>query len=301
MDFETRYKKLNSSQKQAVDYIYGALLVIAGPGTGKTELLSMRTAQILRQTDTLPQNILCLTFTESGATNMRRRLQQIIGEAAYKINIHTFHGFGTEIISSNREYFFQSADVQPTDELTQRQILGEIFTAMDWKNPLSSKNGDDFVYLSDTLKIISEFKQSGLQPDEIRQIIADNQRVIDAVKDEIQQIFASKISKKTIELFLPLAESVAKIAKSTNLPVGVTPYSQVLSLGIVHAAQEAIEQDSTKPITAWKNKWCEKNINGEFVLKDTAMDKLLAVIDVYEQYVAELTKRRLFDYDDIIL
>lgn len=301
MDFETRYKKLNSSQKQAVDHIYGALLVIAGPGTGKTELLSMRTAQILRQTDTLPQNILCLTFTESGATNMRRRLQQIIGEAAYKINIHTFHGFGTEIISSNREYFFQSADVQPTDELTQRQILGEIFTAMDWKNPLSSKNGDDFVYLADTLKIISEFKQSGLQPDEIRQIIADNQRVIDVVKDEIQQIFASKISKKTIELFLPLAEYVAKIAKSTNLPVGVTPYSQVLSLGIVHAAQEAIEQDSTKPITAWKNKWCEKNINGEFVLKDTAMDKLLAVIDVYEQYVAELAKRRLFDYDDMIL
>ena len=170
----------------------------------------MRTAQILRQTDTLPQNILCLTFTESGATNMRRRLQQIIDEAAYKINIHTFHGFGTEIISSNREYFFQSADVQPTDELTQRQILGEIFTAMDWKNPLSSKNGDDFVYLADTLKIISEFKQSGLQPDEIRQIIADNQRVIDVVKDEIQQIFASKISKKTIELFLPLAESVGK-------------------------------------------------------------------------------------------
>ena len=94
---------------------------------------------------------------------------------------------------------------------------------------------------------------------------------------------------------------MAKIAKSTNLPVGVTPYSQVLSLGIVHAAQEAIDQDSTKPITAWKNKWCEKNINGEFVLKDTAMDKLLAVIDVYEQYVAELAKRRLFDYDDMIL
>ena len=47
-----------------------------------------------------------------------------------------------------------------------------------------------------------------------------------------------------------------------------------LLFGIVHMTQEAIEQDFTKPITAWKNKWCEKNINGEFVLKDTAMDKL---------------------------
>lgn len=301
MDFETRYKKLNDNQKKAVNYIYGPLLIIAGPGTGKTELLSMRTAQILRQTDTLPQNILCLTFTESGATNMQRRLRQIIGEAAYKVNIHTFHGFGTEIISSNREYFFQSADVQPTDELTQRQILGEIFAAMDWKNPLGTKNGDDFVYLADTLKVISEFKQSGLHPDEIRQILVDNQLIIDGIKDKIREIFATKISKNTIELFSLLAESVVKNTQQNHLPMGVTPYSQVLSLSIVHAAQEAFDQDSTKPITAWKNKWCEKNVNDEFVLKDAAMDKLLAAIDVYEQYTAELMQRRLFDYDDMIL
>ena len=96
MDFNTRYAKLNDNQRQAVDYIHGSLLVIAGPGTGKTELLSMRTAQILKQTDTLPNSILCLTFTESGATNMRQRLRQIIGEDAYKIAIHTFHSFGTE-------------------------------------------------------------------------------------------------------------------------------------------------------------------------------------------------------------
>ena len=65
--FKTRYNKLNSAQKQAVDTIDGPLLVVAGPGTGKTELLSMRAANILRATDTLPENILCLTFTDSGA------------------------------------------------------------------------------------------------------------------------------------------------------------------------------------------------------------------------------------------
>ena len=126
MDFQTRYAKLNANQRQAVDYIHGSLLVIAGPGTGKTELLSMRTAQILRQTDTLPDSILCLTFTESGATNMRQRLRQIIGEDAYKIAIHTFHSFGMEIINQHREYFFRGADAQPADELTQHQIVTEI-------------------------------------------------------------------------------------------------------------------------------------------------------------------------------
>ena len=155
MDFNTRYAKLNDNQRQAVDYIHGSLLVIAGPGTGKTELLSMRTAQILRQTDTLPNSILCLTFTESGATNMRQRLRQIIGEDAYKIAIHTFHSFGTEIINQYREYFFRGADAQPVDELTQYQIISGILEELDWRNPLSAKNNGEFVYIKDLIRIIS--------------------------------------------------------------------------------------------------------------------------------------------------
>ena len=327
MDFQTRYAKLNTNQRQAVDYIHGSLLVIAGPGTGKTELLSMRTAQILRQTDTLPDSILCLTFTESGAANMRQRLRQIIGEDAYKIAIHTFHSFGKEIISQHREYFFHGADSQPADELTQHQIVTEILEGLDWRNPLSVKNNGEFVYTSELIRVISEFKQSGLTPAELRAITADNQRVIADITADIQQVFATKISKKTVELFAPLAEKIAKrvggggltepsedTASSapnntaittqipTNLPSSITPYAQVLALSIAHAAQEAIDANSTKPLTAWKNKWCEKNAAGEFVLKDfAASEKLSAAIDVYEAYGNVLAERSLFDYDDMIL
>ena len=319
MDFHTRYAKLNANQRQAVDYIHGSLLVIAGPGTGKTELLSMRTAQILRQTDTLPDSILCLTFTESGAANMRQRLRQIIGEDAYKIAIHTFHSFGTEIINQHREYFFHGADSQPADELTQYQIVTEILEGLDWRNPLSAKNNGEFVYTSELIRVISEFKQSGLTPAELRAITADNQRVIAGIAPDIQQVFATKISKKTIELFAPLAEKIAErvgergatelsenTASSaphhTNLPSSITPYAQVLALSIAHTAQEAIDTNSTKPLTAWKNKWCEKNAAGEFVLKDfAASEKLSAAIDVYEAYGNVLAERSLFDYDDMIL
>ncbi|TXH01955.1 MAG: ATP-dependent helicase, partial [Candidatus Moraniibacteriota bacterium] len=77
--FDTAYSRLNPEQKKAVDTIYGPLLVLAGPGTGKTQLLSARVANILKLTDTTPGNILCLTFTESGATNMRNRLRDFIG------------------------------------------------------------------------------------------------------------------------------------------------------------------------------------------------------------------------------
>ena len=268
----------------------------------------MRTAQILKQTDTLPNSILCLTFTESGATNMRQRLRQIIGEDAYKIAIHTFHSFGTEIINQHREYFFRGADAQPVDELTQYQIISGILEELDWRNPLSAKNNGEFVYIKDLIRIISEFKQSGLTPSELRAIIEDNQSTIAEIAPDIQQVFSAKISKKTIEMFAPIAEKIANLAaknpdeKNSKLPASITPYANVLALSIVHATQEALDENSTKPLTAWKSKWCEKNANGEFVLKDfTAAEKLSAAIDVYEKYVNILSERSLFDYDDMIL
>jgi len=61
--FEKKYKMLNPEQKKAVDTIEGPVLVIAGPGTGKTQLLSTRIANILQKTDTSPENILAMTFT----------------------------------------------------------------------------------------------------------------------------------------------------------------------------------------------------------------------------------------------
>ena len=103
--FVTEYNLLNKQQKEAVDCINGPLLVIAGPGTGKTQLLSLRVANILDKTDTLAENILCLTYTESGAQTMRNRLASFIGQSAYDVRIGTYHAFGNEIIRNYAEYF----------------------------------------------------------------------------------------------------------------------------------------------------------------------------------------------------
>ncbi|MEI8124027.1 MAG: UvrD-helicase domain-containing protein, partial [bacterium] len=79
MTFEEQYKLLNKEQKKAVDTIDGPLLVIAGPGSGKTQILSMRVGKILKESQILASNILCLTFTESASVNMRIRLASLIG------------------------------------------------------------------------------------------------------------------------------------------------------------------------------------------------------------------------------
>ena len=97
--FEQRYKLLNPEQRQAVDTLEGPVMVIAGPGTGKTEMLTMRIANILRGGGTSggragvhkrvvsPEKILALTFTESGAIAMRRRLVELVGQDAYRVEI----------------------------------------------------------------------------------------------------------------------------------------------------------------------------------------------------------------------
>ena len=85
--FEKIYAELNIEQRIAVDTIEGPVMVIAGPGTGKTQILSARIGKILLETDAQPENILCLTYTDAGAVAMRKRLLDFIGPDAYKVNI----------------------------------------------------------------------------------------------------------------------------------------------------------------------------------------------------------------------
>ena len=299
--FKTRYNKLNSAQKKAVDTIDGPLLVVAGPGTGKTELLSMRAANILRATDTLPENILCLTFTDSGANAMRARLASIIGTDAYKVAIQTFHSFGTEIINHHSEYFYRGADFSPADEVATYSILTDIFEELDYNNPLASKMNGDFTHLRDTAQVISELKQAGLSSSELLQIIDNNEKLLDAVEPELAAIFANRISKTTIALLPPIANKIAELP-APQLPPAIAPLADALALSLARAFDEAVASGKTTPITAWRNTWLEKDANGEFVFRDRKRHaKLRAVAPIYERYLAEMRQAELFDYDDMIL
>lgn len=301
MDFTARYKSLNDEQRQAVDTIDGPLLVIAGPGTGKTELLSMRAATILRTTDTLPENILCLTFTDSGASAMRARLSAIIGPSAYKVAIQTFHGFGTEIINQYREYFYRGAEYQPADDLSSYELLTSIFDELDYSNPLASKNNGEYVYLRDVMTAIGELKQAGLSSDELLTIINANDEVLDAVETELSAIFASKVSTSMLSLLVPIAERVASLP-ATQLPPAITPLNNELALSMARAFDEAVEINKTTPITQWRNQWLEKDINGNFVFKDRKRHiKLRALAHIYFVYLSRMEQAGLYDYNDMIL
>ena len=301
MDFETRYKKLNARQKQAVDTIDGPLMVVAGPGTGKTELLSMRAANILKSTDTAPENILCLTFTESGATAMRQRLSEIIGADAYKVAIHTFHSFGSEIINQNGEYFYQGANFRPASDLHAYELLRSIFDTLDFSNPLAGRMNDEYTHLSDTLTVISELKKSGLTNEELLQVLDSNESVLDMVERDIAGVFSSRVSSKTAAQLSPIATRLASMPTHA-MPPGIAPLANVLALSIAHAVDDAADSDSTKPITTWKNRYLEKNEKGELVFKDRRRTaKLRALSFIYYQYLVGMQESELYDFDDMVL
>jgi DNA helicase-2/ATP-dependent DNA helicase PcrA len=276
-------------------------MVVAGPGTGKTELLSMRAANILARTDTLPSNILCLTFTESGADAMRSRLADIIGPDAYKVAIHTFHSFGSEIINRNGDYFYSHAAFQPASELDIYQLLREIFDSLDHTNPLATTMNGEYTQLRDTIQVISELKKSGLTSDELLVILDDNERILDACGATLSEIFSGRVSKTTKDELVKVAHSVAQL-ELADLPPGIVSLVETLSLSIAHAVDAATDSDSTKPITAWRNKWLEKDEKGVFVFKDRRrLKKLRAISVIYYQYLLKMQERELYDFDDMVL
>lgn len=162
--FEKVYKNLNPKQKEAVDSIEGPVMVIAGPGTGKTQILAARIANILLKTDVNADNILCLTYTDSGAVAMLKRLNDFIGPVSYRINIFTFHAFCNQIIQENQEYFGYN-QLDPVSELEQIQIIREIIDELPSDNPLKRFTGDYYYEASRLLKLYVMMKQEDLTTD----------------------------------------------------------------------------------------------------------------------------------------
>lgn len=132
------YERLNGEQKSAVDTIHGPVMVIAGPGTGKTQILSLRILNILQTTDAKPNEILCLTFTEAGAHAMRKRLSQFLGALAYDIEIHTFHGLANKIILENNDSFSEIKKMRLIEEIEVNQTIEKILRGLPSGHPLLS-------------------------------------------------------------------------------------------------------------------------------------------------------------------
>lgn len=299
MSYESNYKLLNAAQKEAVDTIEGPVLVVAGPGTGKTQLLALRAANILLKTDTAPQNILCLTYTEVGARNMRERLTKLIGQAAYDVRISTYHGFGSDLLRQYGEYFNDFAAEQPVDRLGQDVILQEIFAKLPATNPLWRAD----IYLRNSLDFISECKRALLSPDDIRTIASDNEHFITKasalVASNIPQF--ARMNKDVAGHFIGFYEQLRTLNRKKLLPSNIRQLVTICNDELSQAIEFFHETGKTNMLTVWKNKWLAKNADNQWVIAGLRdVSKLRGGADIYEQYLEALKAKQLFDYDDMI-
>jgi DNA helicase-2/ATP-dependent DNA helicase PcrA len=161
--FKREYERLNEQQRQAVDKIEGPVMVIAGPGTGKTQILAARIGRILLDTDASPSNILCLTYTDAGALAMRRRLLHFIGSDAYKVNIFTFHAFCNDIIQDNLS-LFEKNELDPISELEKIELLKALIDEFPKDHPLKRYRGDVYYEIKNLASLFSTMKQEGWTP-----------------------------------------------------------------------------------------------------------------------------------------
>jgi DNA helicase-2/ATP-dependent DNA helicase PcrA len=163
--FKDRYKALNKAQKEAVDAIESPVMVVAGPGTGKTTILTLHIANILLETQATPGAILALTFTDAGVKSMKKKLREIIGSRADEVSIHTFHSFAGSIFSEFPDHFPQLFRTKQITEIESENIVREILKSSKFGG--LRPFGDPDFYIGKILKGISDCKKENQTPEKV--------------------------------------------------------------------------------------------------------------------------------------
>lgn len=165
--FDTAYNKLNPEQKNAVDQIEGSVMVIAGPGTGKTQILAVRIGNILLKQDIKAHNILCLTFTDAATVAMRNRLVEIIGPEGHKVHIYTFHSFCNQVIQENLGYFGNYRKLDQLSDLEKLDVYSEIIDSLPQGHRLKRPKGDPQYEAKRLEKLFEMMKKENLDTQDI--------------------------------------------------------------------------------------------------------------------------------------
>ena len=303
LNYTKSYQELNPQQKQAVDTLIGPVMVVAGPGSGKTQLLSLRVVNILNTQDVLPENIICLTFTDAAAYNMRQRLASFIGKQAYKVNIHTFHSFGQSLLKDYTEYTAGLERIA-IDDIVIAEIIGDIIATLPYNHILIPKGADRSKLIRNISQSIKYLKQAGLTPTEYIQVLEQNQKAYNDIIPIIQKI--SNISLNGNKDRVDKLNQIRILAESIpiyNTDSYFDDYGTKLQKTLLEALHETelLEKNYT-PITKWKGTHIIKGKDGQKTLIDSERaDKQKAIADIYQRYQDYLNKNQLLDFSDMLL
>jgi DNA helicase-2/ATP-dependent DNA helicase PcrA len=268
--------QLNPQQLQAAQHIEGPVMVLAGPGTGKTQIIAARIAEILEQTQLSPHNILCLTFTESGVVAMRSRLMQNIGNAAYHVQIHTFHSFCNRVIKEHPEEFLFARELEPLTDLERVQLIHSCIDSLSAKSSLKPFAAPYF-FERDIASALQSLKREAVGPEDLLSIVTELEGHFKKHKEELENFVTTHARKLSPEDYQNIFERIKD-----------TPLAS-LSKG----NPEGLEK---KQLTAWK-----ASLKKQVQKFEKNQSKQFQLVELFTHYQAQLKKKGRYDFEDMIL
>lgn len=248
-EFEAAYSGLNPAQRKAVDTIDGPVMVVAGPGTGKTQVLALRIANILLKTDVGADALLCLTFTRSGVSAMKERLERYMGGEARKVHVTTFHSFAHDLIREHYQLLGYNAEPELLDDTQAVLLVDELLHAHAWEYIRPRTNPAQ--YFGDLKQLISILKRERMSPDTFLSAVEEEILSLAQDPDNLSSRGTSKGNlKKEIEKKIESLERTKEVVEFYRLyetikrERSLMDYDDVLELAVqlVETSEEVREQ-----------------------------------------------------------
>jgi len=180
--------KLNEAQQRCIDKIQDQIMVLAGPGTGKTFTVIHRISEMIKQ-GISPASILCLTFSDAAASEMRHRIVKEIGFLASSVSIFTYHSFCNETIKKYPEQFGLSADIKLVTDTIKRELMIEAIDEIGLKTFVADRGGKYF-YLSTFISCVEKLKSKRIKKEDYKTAFSTNPNMLrakEALEFEIQE------------------------------------------------------------------------------------------------------------------
>ena len=154
-------KNLNKAQKEAVMYLDGPLLIVAGAGSGKTKVLTTRIANLIKEKKAFPNQILAVTFTNKAAKEMQTRVSKILGSSAVGLSwLGTFHSICAKLLRKHASAVNLNSNFTIIDTEDQIRLIKNICKA---ENIDIKQLAPRYI-----LSIIDRWKNKGYYPNEVR-------------------------------------------------------------------------------------------------------------------------------------
>ncbi len=157
--------KPNKKQQECIENIDGQIMVLAGPGTGKTYTLIQRVKNMLLNKAIPAEKILCLTFSDAAAAEMKKRLIKEVGELAAETNVYTYHSFCNELLNNYSDEFDFPKDTKIIDEATKRTFVKKCIDELNPKH-YRTEMYDSYHFIPKIIEGIEEIKKNLITQEE---------------------------------------------------------------------------------------------------------------------------------------